>query len=255
MIVLGSPFMFGSSSKLIDLIGSLGLTSGLQLCLDPGDGNSYTSGQTWADVSGNGYDFLRGSTSSSQASDPTFNGTPNGQSASEYWSFDGGDYFTLGQANPAWVNNLHKDNAVFTALGWGRRSWSFGTDGADGTGVFFTTVSGTLSYYVYNGTHQALYSTSTLSASAGVWNFVGMSLDEASGNLTFALNGGYDAKSGQTYDAPSSGSAAYTMNLGAAGNGASPTTQDMGPLAVWNRVLSQSEMTSLFEATRSRYGV
>ena len=101
-------------TELITTIRRCGLTTGLKLCLDKGDANSYASGQSWLDVSGNGYDFFLGATGGAEASDPTSNGTAGGRSPEEYWSFDGVQFFRLASANPTWVNNFHKDNAKFT---------------------------------------------------------------------------------------------------------------------------------------------
>ncbi|MGB0817404.1 MAG: hypothetical protein ACPGQQ_00765 [Candidatus Puniceispirillaceae bacterium] len=59
------------------------------------------SGQTWANLiaspadgaSQSDYDFYLGAGSGSSTDDPTFNGTAG--DAAAYWSFDGGDYFSL----------------------------------------------------------------------------------------------------------------------------------------------------------------
>lgn len=106
----------GSPRKLIDIINGLSLTSGLQLCLDVGDVNSYAgTGQQWSDVSGQGNHYNRGATSSAEASDPTFNGTAGDPSESTYWSFDGADYFSPANT-PTWDDNLHKANGAATFL-------------------------------------------------------------------------------------------------------------------------------------------
>ncbi len=93
----------------------LGLTTNLKLCLDAGDPASYSSGQKWLDRSGGGYDFHLGATSSSEASDPTFNGVAGRQSDAEYFSGDGGDYFTYDSNSETWMRDFHKAGAI-TAL-------------------------------------------------------------------------------------------------------------------------------------------
>ena len=115
--------MFRPPLSFYDVINALGLTGGLKLVLDAGDVSSYSSGQSWLDLSGNGYDFYLGDTSSSESSDPTFNGTPGNLSTSEYFAFDGGDYFIYDSANETWMQNIHKDNAKFTICIW----FKFGT--------------------------------------------------------------------------------------------------------------------------------
>ena len=57
------------------------ITAGLQLHLDAGDAGSYPgSGQVWSDLTANDFDFHIGETSSSERSDPTFNGSAGAKS-------------------------------------------------------------------------------------------------------------------------------------------------------------------------------
>jgi hypothetical protein len=94
------------------------LDTNLQFCLDAAAASSYTSGQTWTDMTGQGNDFYRGATASATTDDPTHNGTPGALSSNEYFSFDGGDYFRLTQSNPSWVNDMHKNNAAWSWILW-----------------------------------------------------------------------------------------------------------------------------------------
>lgn len=97
----------GKNDSMIAIIEKLNLTANLKLCLDAGDINSYPgSGTKWLDTSGNGYDFDFGDGSTSSTY-PTFNGSAGGLSASEYFSFDGDDYFSYDSANETWMNELH----------------------------------------------------------------------------------------------------------------------------------------------------
>jgi len=117
--LVAPPSFGGRGTSLINTLKNLGLTTNLRVCLDAGDLNSYDgTSQTWKDLSGGGYDFFRGTSSSSDSSDPTFNGTAGRLSSGEYLSYDGGDYFTLAQTNPAWVNTFHKAGAKFTICQW-----------------------------------------------------------------------------------------------------------------------------------------
>jgi hypothetical protein len=120
MSILGIKPNVGALSRnkysLKNVITELGLTTNLVLCLDVGDEKSYNGGTQWIDTSGGGYNFNRGTTNGSDGADPTFNGSIGNLGSSEYWSFDGADYFTLGQTNPTWVNNLHKSNQYTSFL-------------------------------------------------------------------------------------------------------------------------------------------
>jgi len=109
MFFVAPPIFGGRGTSLINEIKNEGLESGLKLCLDAGDINSWPgSGQLWKDLSGNGNHFYLGGGSGADGADPTFNGTPGGLSQNEYFSVAGGDYFTLAQANPQWVKDLFR---------------------------------------------------------------------------------------------------------------------------------------------------
>lgn len=102
--------------SLIDIIKGFDLTSGLQLCLDAGDIDSYPgSGIKWLDTSGNGYDFNLGD-GSTATTYPTFNGSAGALSKNEFFSFDGGDYFSYDSANETWMDQLHNDGAVVSFI-------------------------------------------------------------------------------------------------------------------------------------------
>lgn len=269
MLILGSPFRFTSSAKMIDTISLLGLTSGLKLCLDAGDENSYTSGQKWLDVSGGGYDFYRGAGSSSEGSDPTFNGSVGGQSSSEYWSFDGGDYFTYDTSNETWMENFHKNNAVITIAAWvymasiGNLQVIFGnnlTDALIGFG-FCVNSTGLLRYVVTEG-HAGTPSfvDGSLSVPTGQWSFVGLSLTEATGagGAVFQVNGTQETVS-STYSSPSSSSATFTTAIGIAADPPPLYIRNGGrvaDLSVWEGVaLTAAELTSLYNATKGKFGL
>lgn len=72
------------------------------------------SSQTWANLitspadgsAQTAYDMVLGTTSSPATNDPTFVGSAG--SAAAYWSFDGGDRFTLSGSNTTFLNALHK---------------------------------------------------------------------------------------------------------------------------------------------------
>lgn len=81
------------------------------------------TGQTWHNLTTapadgaaqTAYDFFLGTNGSSEASDPTFNGTPGAQAA--FFSVAGAQWFTLANGNTAFINNMHKTT--------GGNPWSF----------------------------------------------------------------------------------------------------------------------------------
>lgn len=257
-----------SRQSAFDAIRRCGLASNLVLCLDAGDATSYTSGQSWLDRSGNGHDFFLGADGSATATDPTFTGTAGSLSSSTYFSHDGGDYFTYDTTNETWMQNLHRDNAAFTALGFfyigstGGQSF-FGTAGASATTVGASLVSssgGQLQIIVGNGASSALVVASGANGdlAANAWNFVGVSLNEAVGSGGVQLYARNKVTSGtSTYSSPSSGNAAQTMQIGARGAGGSPLTSGsrIGLLCMWSAALTQGQVMAFRNALRGRYGV
>lgn len=260
------------------VIGYLGLGTNLEFCLDAADINSYSgSGQTWTDLSGNGYNFLRGTTSGAEATDPTFNGTAGDLRSGTYWSLDGGDRFTLGQSNPAWVNNLHKNNAAFTLMFWIYAK----TTGAITTQELFTTrtnpvtetgfaiyfgydaAEGTINVQVTNaGSNAYLQGTiaEAVTVNDSAWNFVALSLDESVGvgGTLFQVNAdGFVDNASSTYSSPSAGSASQTATLGADVTPNYPMRNGSryAVACAWSRALTAAEIDSFFQATRQRFGI
>jgi hypothetical protein len=255
--------------RVIDIIHGLRLGANLELCLDAADGESYSSGQVWNDVSGNGVHFNRGASASAEASDPTFNGTPNGQSANEFWSFDGGDYFRCASANPTFVNNMHKNNAAFTIAAWVRlgditdsNNIICGTNAAAGSaiGIYFGwQTAEQVAFAVTNGSALILNATKAGTAvGLNTWVMFSLSVNEAAGASGSAIGIDDDfTLINATYSSPSAGNASNTMDIGAFGAGTAPMFAGarMGSIAMWSRPLSTADLTRYFNRTRVRYGV
>lgn len=268
---------FSGGSRLYDVILNLGLTTGLQLCLDSGDSLSYTSGQSWLDRSGNGYDFFLGADGSATATDPTFAGAVGDQSA--YWSFDGGDYFRYDSTNEAWMNRLHQNNAIFTIVSFCFPAIPNGVPATNRT--LLATNGGHVSspaigigvdpdgnIRVSNGPSSpanVLSASPTSKANDLAWNMTGISLDEASGaGGSFCyLNGAYNQVSGSdtfngTYTSPSASDASYKMEICARGNALLPVGSGtrLSCLAIWDGIiLTKVNMDSIWDAMRGRFGL
>lgn len=254
---------------LMDTLTSLGLTTNLRLCLDAGDAASYTSGTKWLDRAGSGYDFFRGATNSAEASDPTFNGTAGARSVNEYWSFDGGDYFTYDTTNETWMQNIHKNNAVFTIVGWAYIGAAStvqrfcGTRAGNNSNIgfsFWVDASNKINFAASNGSGTAaLQLTMAASISAGSWQFVAVTLNEATGasGASIVLNSTVETFT-STYTSPSASNATYTMEIAAGGLAGAPLTSGsrMAALAAWEGVaLTTTNIGAIYNATRKRFGV
>jgi hypothetical protein len=273
MPFIGSPFAFLPGTMLA-AIERVGVTSDLKLCLDAGDLNSYSgAGQSWLDTSGNGHDFFRGTTSASQSTDPTFNGTAGRQSSSEYWSYDGGDFFTYDTTNETWMQNIHKNNALFTIAAWifvadsSQFQGILGTSGNSNSNVGFFFQAGStsapstnLSFGVQSGSALSL-GISKSGVPTGSWCFVAFSLNEATGAYTMQINDSQDAGT-EIYSSPSSSSASFTFMIGGNGGPSAPNVRLMASgsrianLSAWEGVsLTASHLDSIFQVTRGKFGI
>lgn len=236
--------------SLQSIIASQDVATGLKLLLEAGNLWSWSGkGNKWLDESGNGYDFFRGIDGAVAANDPTFVGTPGAQTAAEYWSFDGGDFFTLDQVNPNWVNALHKDSAkatgifVFYQPVVGTSYFLCGNFSNNVAKVGFELLlfQDKLTFAVGNGTAYALNRAATATFTTVGWHVAAFSIDEAAsptGTLTFLTDGVPQTITGISYATPSTAAASYTLQIGAAGNnaGALATGFRLRAAALWQGV-------------------
>ncbi len=255
----------------IDILTELSLTASLKLCLDAGDANSYTSGQKWLDLAGLGYDFMLGSetSSSSTGDEPTFNGTTGGLTASEYWSFDGGDFFRYDSVNEAWMNAIHQNLSTFSTsfLYYHTSStpliYVAGT-ATSGSDIGFVismnvTTANSVSFVVMKGSGGAdvnLISTGDLNV--GAWNIVTISYDEPAGGTASFINiNGTVTNFDGSMTSPSSANATYTMEIGARGNAADPFTNNtrLGLISMWSAALSEANAESIRTNIAPRFGL
>ena len=256
-----------SGKDAFEIATSVGVTSNLELVLDVGDSTSYTGGQSWADLSGNGYNFYRGATSAAQASDPTFNGTAGNLSSSEYWSFDGGDYFTYDSANETWMNNLHKDNASFTILmtfygaSIGSTQILCGTNagsGAEPGFIIYLESTSDVRFFCCNDSEIVGVAASALVPNGSAWNILSLTIDEGNSDGRIFLNGStYSYDGSYHFATPTTNNAFTTMQIAAGGLGGSPVYSGtrMGVFMAWSNALSSAQNANICDAIRGRYGI
>jgi len=253
--------------------------SNIEMCLDAGALESYASGQTWTDLTGNGNDFYRGETSGATASDPTHNGTPGDLSSSEYWTFDGSDWFSRVGGNTTFLNTLHHNNSKFALA-----IWFYDIDGADdtvcstwngitqeGMAVYVAGGSGTKTELVFSraGSPVALSKTPDTDQKTNAWNLLCYVLDEAGGDVSFFYLGnadanGYNQFSGaDTFDGaftnPSSTNGS-TMRIGAYfsnGQGPVANTTRLGMFTMWNggTLPTKAQFDTFYTSSKVRWGL
>jgi hypothetical protein len=252
---------------LLQMIQDAGLTSNLVLCLDAADSNSYSgSGQTWTDVSGNSYNFYRGTTSSSQSTDPTFNGTAGNKSSSEYWSFDGADLFTE-TTNHGFDTGWHKNNGVFTIVAAvdlpsaADAQVIFGNFGDSDPGVSLSKLSSAdgrlLRFRSWTSSGTALAITTSAAVPDSSWAFLAVALNEATGanGATLQINSTQESFT-STYTSPSSSSplAAKISGDGSSSPQEFASGARLGGIMAWSSRLSDANLNTLYALLGARYG-
>jgi hypothetical protein len=268
MPFIGSPFAFPPGTML-SAIQRLGLTTDLVLCLDAGDAASYDgSSQTWTDVSGQGNSFFRGSTSASQASDPTFNGSAGSQSASAYFSFDGGDWLTESSAH-TFADSWHKNNAVWTfvmvfyRVSDAAHAIFYNSDGTTEHGVGIQIAGSDQAPFVnaFNGSGSAALSlnpSAALALTKNAWNFYAVALNEATGanGATVRVNGNSESLT-STYSSPSSTNPTRATLIGATGDTSLPLPSGsrLAAVAAWNTRLTDTNLENLYTLLKAKYSL
>jgi len=260
----------GGLLPLWDILGRAGCQADALLCLDGGDMLSYPgSGQTWADRSGTGSDFVVGASASVEGTDPAFTGGAGDLTADTHWQFESGDRFAWPSAPAAWMSSLHKDNAAYTVLALVNINGApslpavlFGTGDVVNnlTGMLFSVSSARkLHLVVFNGSSTVRLVETDAALTAG-WHLLAVAVDEASTGRFWvdgapAPSGGVDDWSA-SYPGPSAGGCAGArIGTDVGGYYAMPTGTLLGGVAVIDRPVTPLEMGVIWQLARQRLGL
>jgi len=270
-MLISPPLLEAYPTAFYDAVQRAGVQLGLEALIDAGDARSYAgSGQTVTDLSGKGLDCWLGKTSGADTNEPTFSGVAGRQSASDYFAFaaSASPGVVAAKSKTTWVNSLHKDNATFTLAGW------FYATADSGSGASFfqsgdPTDPGIWIYigqpalgsdnklgfrkYSNGGASEQVITDAGPTVPFGSWAFVAVSFNEATGALITQVNGTQVTESGKTYSTNATADIAG-ISLNTSPHTASSSAR-VASVAGWSRALSAAEMTSLFEASRAKYGV
>lgn len=251
----------------------------MRLCLDAGDINSVPSStnQKWLDLSGGGYDFFRGTSGSSEGTDPTFSGTP-GALSTEHYSFDGGDYFTYDTTTENWMQSMGKSGTLITLVAVARiasntkpfrffstlgdtfaeKGWDFGFSSSANKVIYTVTTAGGEFAWVTQGSSSNF---PNLSSQLPLLAFFGMSIEVGNTSPSYTSS---IVINGTTFTGNNVPLAATTINatnparLGAAGdlNDISPNGSRLYALALWEGIkYSSNDLQKLYNEIRDRYGI
>jgi len=235
------------------------VTLNLQNHLDAGDSSSYTgSGTTWSDLTTNGYDFT--------LTTPTFNGTAGNLSSNEYFKFGGNDIIpetnadsgsilrTIGQQGQAFtiemywyfVNttrfSLHTNVFAGGESGF-RYHWSSVTAQRIFNDFFPTGPTGESNTTIgLNAWHQVVTAGKPDGTTTGTFY-----VDGAANGTWTANNSGYTTGD-STRQAQISGRPVDSALR-------APNLTRLAIVRVYDRILTASEVSQNFEATRGRFGI
>lgn len=237
------------------------VTDGLVMHLDAGDSSSYSgSGQTWSDLEGN-YDWFRGQTGSSEGSDPTFNGTAGDKSASEYFSTDGGDRFTIdGAYSGTLIRQLGRTDKPFSLEYWVYLP--------AGGGVWFAAFNTTIEPGIYiagestvtfatrgdSGTFRSSVSNSALNTDAWHHVIIAAKPDGSTGGK-FYINGADEGDI--TFESLfTSGDSGDPLTIWALPGGSAPMVSGarVAIVRLYDRILTAHEAKQNWIAQKGRFG-
>lgn len=260
--IINSPLL-KPDQRLYNIISDAGLLTNLVLCLDAGDLASYDgSSQTWTDRAASNH-FFRGTTSGSEATDPTFNGVAGAKSASEYFSSDGGDLFKESSAL-TFADAWHKNNGAFTmlALYWIGASKSASTalfnntgqvgTGAPGVGMLVTSSRTLRLFHAIDDTGTAQNITTTATATLSSWNFLAAAFDEATTNADLVVNG-----TAENFTPTASTATAAKASSNRIGSTADAATNDfesgerIACFAAWSTKLTAAQIATIYTALKA----
>lgn len=258
MPLIASPLSFRrAGASLHDAIVARGKTAGLIACYDIGAASSWPgTGQHWLDMSGNGNDVFLGPDVTVTTNDPTPAGTPGALSPLERWQFGGDDFFRHDGANPAEVETLHKNNAIwswFAAVNHdfgagGNRIFATHANNPANVGVMVAiTTGGGQNVTIADGGGTFDVSFNGTAALSGGWHFYAGSIYEAGGMVSFLwVDGDYSQVGGSdlfdaAYPSPSAAAATYALSIGSGGNAELPLKSG-----------SEMSMLALFDGTHTK---
>lgn len=261
MLITGA-FPRTQNKRFVDVLTALGLTTNLKLCLDAGDIASYPgSGTKWLDTSGGGYDF--------DNNGATFNGTAGAQASNNYFSGDGGDYFSYDSSIESWMQDMGKEGQTVSVL-------IVAHIASDDDTVFFSTRGSSSTGYglqaTYNDSNNAV--SLTIRRASGIF-FGDLMTGSLSGTLPRTVVTGWSGTIGnaaaslrhlngtstsqtQVSSAGVSNNPSENMKIMARGDGGdiAPNGTRMYALAIWHgTALTAANFEAIWASIRGKYGL
>lgn len=266
IISLSDFYGKSAGASLLSLINNAGLASGLLVCLDAGDINSYSgSGQLWTNVAPNATtDFYLGVSSSVESGiDPVFTGTAGDPNAYFLLPQNGGFIETTGGWDDAFVKNNYAWTAIFIIY---RPSTTLvNTQNLYTIGKYYTPpdarvgylTSGYMTFYIDPTSDSGSVTTtsSSLYVPTEQLCLLGYSIKDATSSSIFQLNSVQEVvntNNSQSNLVAPSGASAFGRYPDVTTQGSNPNVRYYG-LAVWNTNLTSAQLTALRNALLNRW--
>jgi hypothetical protein len=236
------------------------ITDGLVLNLDAGNRQSYTSGNTdWRDISGNNYTGVIQSGVTFNNNVFTFNGNSGTSVDTVGNNINFGDILDLGTNNRTiniWFNLNTSINTAVLLLSkafFGGQNYRF---------AFQVNSSYKLEAFVQGNGGSDIFPSGNTTLSPNVW-YMGTMVINRTSSIQLYLNGVLETLTGNATISQWNGLDFQSTNPFRVGsytfsNNISPNftfSGRMGVVQVYNRALTQQEITQNFNATRTRYGI
>ena len=215
------------------------VTDGLVLHLDAGDSTSYPgTGTTWFDLTTN-------------SNDGTITGATYDSANGGSLSFDGNDYVSSFSSQISGTGS--KTVTVWFKIATTSRAGLCGTrPGVSTQGWIFTVNRSSPGELTYSHVGVRTFSTSA-GISTNVWYCATATYDSSSDVAVLYLNGNQLASQSSFGSIISS---SFNGIIGKeADNGTRPFTGNIAQVSIYNKALTQSEVTQNFDALKKRYGL
>ncbi|MCC6138916.1 MAG: hypothetical protein IT287_09800 [Bdellovibrionaceae bacterium] len=214
---------------------------------------SYSGSGNWLNSGSGGstYDMSLGNGSTATTFPTYVSSSPN------HFLMDGGDYFRLVGAQTAFLDSIHKANAIYTIVIEGHRAststqvWFSTGSWSNNVGVaLYTTTS--INYQVGDGSPisgscggNASLCVSGPSFGGTGTSFMALAVDEPSATGTVRANGSSSTIT-STYSGPSAATAQHKFELGGVSESIVPNSTRYYRVRVWDVALTAAQIRDLY---------
>ncbi len=230
---------------------------------------SYSGGQLWKNIIANpadgvaqsAYDFNSGANNTPTTDDPTFTGAIG--SANAYFSFDGGDYFTLSGTITSFLNSLHKGtshtlimciNSLFSTSGDMGLFATTDTYNSSNVGLSYRHGFSFLFYKQSVTTSSATASRGSISPVDARDRIIVLSYNSSANTVTSWVNSSTGTSTAMTFIATALDVVGVKPSIGAVGAASKlPSGSKIYSCAMLNSVVTDSDVVKIIKFYNARH--